>query len=99
APGNQFPWQTVGRLALALLAASILTAGLLLPYVGGLGLAARHEASKFLDTPCNLQETQPPRKTTLLANDGKTVIATLFTQDRQPIPLSQIPKSLQQALV
>ncbi|HLY32972.1 MAG TPA: transglycosylase domain-containing protein [Jatrophihabitantaceae bacterium] len=98
-PGNQFPWSTVGRLAVVLLAASILTVGLALPYVGGLGLAARHEASKFLNTPCNLQETQPPRKTTLFANDGKTVIATLFTQDRQPIPLSQVPKSLQQALV
>jgi len=98
-PGNQFPWRTVGRLGLALVAAAILTAGLLLPYVGGLGLAARHESSKFLDTPCNLQETQPPRKTTLVAKDGKTVIATLFTQDRVPIPLSDVPQSLQDALV
>ncbi|HEY8746141.1 MAG TPA: transglycosylase domain-containing protein, partial [Chloroflexota bacterium] len=46
-----------------------------------------------------LQETQPPQKTTLIANDGRTVIATLFSQDRQPVPLSQIPTQLQQALV
>ncbi|MDT4936805.1 MAG: hypothetical protein QOG80_476, partial [Pseudonocardiales bacterium] len=98
-PGNSTPWPVIGKLALALLATGILTAGLLLPYVGGLGLAARHEASKFLDTACNLTETQPPRKTTLFANDGKTVIATLFTQDRQPVALSQVPTSLQQALV
>jgi membrane peptidoglycan carboxypeptidase len=71
----------------------------LLPYVGGLGLAARHEADKFLTTPCNLRESKPPQKTTLFAKDGKTVIATLFSQDRQPVPLTQVPKQLQQALV
>jgi membrane peptidoglycan carboxypeptidase len=98
-PGTPFPWHTVGRLALALLATGILGAGLLLPYVGGLGLAARHEASKFLDTPCNLQESPPPRTTTLLASDGKTVIANLFVQDRDPVPLSMVPKSLQDALI
>jgi membrane peptidoglycan carboxypeptidase len=97
--GPPNPWPTIGKLVGALVATGILTAGLLLPYVGGLGLAARHEAVKFLGTPCNLQESQPPQKTTLLANDGKTLIATLFSQDRQPIPLSQIPQQLQQALV
>ncbi|HJQ41983.1 MAG TPA: transglycosylase domain-containing protein, partial [Jatrophihabitantaceae bacterium] len=93
------PWPTIGRLALALLATGILTAGLLLPYVGGLGLAARHEAAKFLDTTCNLSETQPPQKTTLYARDGKTVLATLFTQDRRPVALKDVPQSLQDALV
>ena len=60
---------------------------------------ARHEASRFLNTSCNLQETQPPQKTTLYARDGRTVIATLFSQDRVPVPLNQIPTYLQQALV
>ncbi len=81
------------------MATGILTAGLLLPYVGGLGLAARHESEKFLATPCNLQESQPPQQTTMFASDGKTVLARLFSQDRQPVPLSQIPKQLQEALV
>ena len=99
ASGRPNPWPTIGKLIAALVAVGILTAGLLLPYVGGLGLAASHEADKFLNTACNLQETRPPQKTTLTANDGRTVIATLFSQDRQPVPLSQIPKRLQQALV
>ncbi|MCU1658347.1 MAG: Membrane carboxypeptidase (Penicillin-binding protein), partial [Pseudonocardiales bacterium] len=98
-PGDHSPWPTVGKLVAALVATGVLAAGLALPYVGGLGLAAGHEASKFLDTSCNLIETQPPQKTTLYANDGTTVIATLFSQDRQPVPLSQIPKGLQDALV
>jgi membrane peptidoglycan carboxypeptidase len=97
--GPPNPWPTIGKLVGALVATGILTAGLLLPYVGGLGLAARHEADKFLATPCNLQESQPPLQTRMYASDGKTVLATLFTQDRRPVPLSQIPKQLQQALV
>jgi membrane peptidoglycan carboxypeptidase len=98
-PSGQIPWPTLGKLAGVLVMTGVLAAGLLLPYVGGLGLAARHEATKFLDTSCNLQESQPPRKTTLYARDGKTVIATLFSQDRVPVPLSDIPQSLQDALV
>ena len=93
------PWPTIGRLLAALVATGILTAGLLLPYVGGLGLAARHEAAKFLDTTCNLSETQPPQKTTLYARDGKTELATLFTQDRRPVTLRDVPQGLQDALV
>ncbi len=71
----------------------------LLPYVGGLGLVAGHESGKFLDTQCNLQETPPPQRTVFYARDGKTVIATIFTQNRVPVPLSQIPTTLQQALI
>ena len=67
----------------------LLGAGLMLPFVGGLGLAAGHEADKFLNTTCTLHETQPPQKTTLYASDGKTVLATLFNQDRVPVPLAR----------
>ena len=77
----------------------MLAAGIALPVVGGVGLAARHEADKFLNTTCNLQETSPPEPSTIYANDGKTVIARLFTQDRQPVPLTDVPKVLQQALI
>ena len=98
-PPNQDRWPTIGKLVAALFAAAILTVGLLLPYVGGLGLAARHESAKFLDTSCNLQETQPPQASTIYASDGKTVIARIFTQDRQPVPLSSVPQSLVDALV
>ena len=93
------PWLTVAKLLAAMVAAGVLVAGLLLPYVGGLGLAARHEATKFLDTTCNLTETPPPQKTTMYARDGKTVLATIFSQDRVPVPLASIPKALQDALV
>lgn len=98
-PGRPDPTATIVKLIGALLAAGLLVAGLALPYVGGLGLVARHEASKFLDTACNIQETPPPQKTTLYARDGKTVIANLFIQDRVPVSLKEIPKYLQDALI
>jgi membrane peptidoglycan carboxypeptidase len=77
----------------------VLAAGLTMPVIGGLGLVADKVGSKFLDTTCTLQESKPPQKTTLYANDKKTVIATLFTQDRVPVKLTDIPKYLQDALV
>jgi membrane peptidoglycan carboxypeptidase len=90
---------TLGKLVAALVAAGVLVAGLALPYVGGLGLVAGHEADRFRDTACNLQESKPPQRTTLYAKDGKTQIATLFSQDRQPVSLKDIPQSVQDALV
>ena len=89
----------LAKLAGTLVVSAVLAAGIALPVVGGIGLAARHEADKFLNTTCNLQETSPPEPSTIYASDGTTVIARLFTQDRQPIPLSQVPKYLQEALI
>ncbi len=93
------PWLTLSKLLGALVAAGMLAAGFFLPYLGGIGLAAKSEAQKFLDTSCDLKETTPPQKTQLFASDGKTLLATIFTQDRQPIPLTQVPTFLQKALV
>jgi membrane peptidoglycan carboxypeptidase len=98
-PNRPNPWPTLGKLLGALLASGVLFAGVAFPLVGGVGFVADKVGSKFLDTTCTLQESKPPQKTTLLANDGKTVIATLFTQDRVPVPLTQIPTYLRDALI
>jgi membrane peptidoglycan carboxypeptidase len=98
-PTRPETWHTIGKLAGALLAVGILAAGLVLPYVGGLGLVAGHAAGKFIDTACTYHDSAPPQKTTLYASDGKTVIATLFSQDRVPIKLDDVPQSLQDALI
>jgi membrane peptidoglycan carboxypeptidase len=98
-PTRPDPALTILKLIGALLAVGILAAGIALPYIGGLGLAAGKAAGKFLDTTCKYQPSAPPQKTTVYARDGHTVIATLFSQDRVPIPLSQVPKYLQDALI
>jgi membrane peptidoglycan carboxypeptidase len=92
--------ETLLKLIGVLAAFAVLAAGVLLPYVGGLGLLAGRESAKFLNTKCNLQETPPAQKTVLYARDGKTELATLYTYDRELVSsLSKIPKYLQQALI
>jgi membrane peptidoglycan carboxypeptidase len=90
---------TVLKLIGVLVAAGLLAAGLALPYVGGMGLVARQQSQKFLNTPCTLTETAPPQKTVLYAKDGRTRIATLFYQDRTPVSLTRVPKYMVQALI
>ena len=87
--------QLVGLLTIA----GVLAAGFLLPYIGGSGLAAKSLANKFLTTVCNLTEEPVQQKTTMYASDGKTVIATLFDQNRQVIPFSSMPKDVINALI
>jgi membrane peptidoglycan carboxypeptidase len=77
----------------------VLAAGFLLPYIGGVGLAAKAGADKFLNTQCSLTEEPVQQRTTMYASDGKTVIATLFDQNRQVIPIQQVPKSVTDALI
>jgi membrane peptidoglycan carboxypeptidase len=98
-PTRPEPMQTVAKLVGVLLVVGILAAGLLLPYIGGLGLVAGKAAGKFLDTTCNWHDSAPPQKTTVYASDHRTVIATLFSQDRVPISLDQVPQALQDALI
>ena len=93
------PAETILKLVGVIVACAVLTAGLVLPYIGGLGMLAGRQADKFLNTKCNLLETPPPQKTILYANDRKTQLATLFTYDRELVKLAQVPKYLQQALI
>jgi membrane peptidoglycan carboxypeptidase len=89
----------LAKLAGLVVLVGVLAAGLLLPYVGGAGLAAKAGADKFLNTSCSLKEEPVQQKTTLLASDGKTVIATLFDQNRQVVALKALPASVTQALI
>jgi len=87
--------QLIGLLAIV----GVLAAGLVLPYIGGMGLAAKAGADKFLNTDCNLTEEPVQQKTTVYASDGTTVIASLFDQNRQAISIDQVPKSVTNALI
>jgi membrane peptidoglycan carboxypeptidase len=93
------PLWTLLKLIAALALCGVLAAGFFLPYVGGAGLTARVASDKFLDTKCDLVEDPLPQKTTLYAADGVNKIAEFFTDNRKIVPLSQVPKLLQQALI
>jgi membrane peptidoglycan carboxypeptidase len=79
-------------------AAAVLVAGLALPAVLGVGLAARVAASAAAQ-PAELDLTRPAEPSVLYAADGKTVIATFYTQYRQAVTFDQIAPVMRQAIV
>jgi membrane peptidoglycan carboxypeptidase len=91
--------RAVVKLLGATLLAGLLVAALLVPIVGGVGFAAKSVADQFLELPCDVALAPAQQTTTILASDGKTVIASLFDQNRRDVPLSAIPDSVKQALL
>ena len=78
--------------------AGVLVAGLLLPLVGGAGLAARSAADSFDNLPEALRQPVLAQQSRILASDG-SLITTFYTQNRITVPLSKISPKLQDALV
>jgi membrane peptidoglycan carboxypeptidase len=87
------------RLALGLvlsLAAGVVLAGLALPVVGGIGLVGKSAAEEIKpEKPPALTLAQRSR---ILDKDGH-VIATLFTENRVPVRLTDVPDLAQKALI
>jgi membrane peptidoglycan carboxypeptidase len=90
--------QSIGVLAAVSIVAGILMAGMLLPFVGGVGLAARTATTDFGNLPANLKRPPLPEVSRVLDDKGKT-IATFYDQDRVNVPLSAIPLQMQTALI
>jgi membrane peptidoglycan carboxypeptidase len=89
----------IGSLVIALAACGVLVAGFAVPVVLGVGLATRSAADKFLDTTCDVTVTPAGQTTTLLASDGTTVLASLFSQNRRNVALTQIAEVTKHALL
>ncbi|HEY2043069.1 MAG TPA: transglycosylase domain-containing protein [Jatrophihabitans sp.] len=89
----------VAKLLACVVVAGTVAAGFAVPYVGALGLAAKSAATDFLNTSCDVTVAPPQQTTRILASDGKTLIATLFDENRQSVALNQIPTAVQRALV
>ncbi len=79
--------------------AGVLTALAALPVVGGAALVANRATDRFLGTRCDVVLAPTQQTTRILASDGRTVLARLFDQNRRDVPLSAVPRSVQQALV
>ncbi len=89
------------RLALALavsLVAGVVMAGLAFPLIGGLGLLGKGAADTFNKLPAKLPVLSLSQRSKILDRDGN-VLATLFTENRVPIKLAQVPVLARQALV
>ena len=82
-------------LAVSLLAGVVL-AGLAFPVIGGLGLLGQSAAEDF--TPQKPPPLVLAQSSTILDKDGH-VLATLFTENRRPVTLAQVPVHARNALI
>jgi len=76
----------------------LLVAGLVLPVVGGLGLAARDSAEGFEDLPAELEIPPLAQRSRILASDG-SLIASFYDENRVVVPLSDVAPVMRQAVI
>ena len=94
------PVSTAAKLFLIAIVGGLLLAALALPTVGGFGLVARKSIDSFNNMDAHLADAgKPPQRSVIVAADGQTRIANLYLQNRQVVPLSQIPNIAQKALI
>jgi membrane peptidoglycan carboxypeptidase len=88
----------VVQLTAAVGVTGVLVAAVMLPFTGGLGLAARNSVQAFDDQPCDVEAGVPEQASVMYAADG-TTIATFYAQNRQVVGAKQIPDIMRHAIV
>ncbi|MFD3608960.1 transglycosylase domain-containing protein [Streptomyces atroolivaceus] len=89
--------QAAKFLGVAALSGAVL-AGIALPAVGALGLAAKGTVEGFDEIPSNLKTPPLSQRITILDNEGG-LIATDYSRDRTVIPLKDISPYMQDAII
>lgn len=89
----------VALLAALSLLGGVLAAGVALPVVGGLGVAARDAANSFNSLPATLRTPALEQRSVMKAADGTTIAVLHGVQNRITVPVTEIPIVMRQALV
>ncbi|MEU4143152.1 transglycosylase domain-containing protein [Streptomyces parvulus] len=96
--GGLSPMQQAAKfLGVSVLAGAVL-AGIALPAVGALGLAAKGSVEGFDALPANLKTPPLSQRTAILDAEGGT-IATVYSRDRTVVDLKDISPYMQKAIV
>src|SRR5262249_37151444 len=95
--GRSGPRQAAKFLGVSVLAGAVL-AGIALPAVGSLGLAAKGTVKEFDSIPSELKTPPLSQRTTILDADGNK-IADVYSRDRTVVPLTKISPTMQNAIV
>ena len=90
--------RVLAKLAATIVLAGALVAGLLLPFIGGTGVAARNSASLLDALPVELTDEMPAGNTRVLAADG-SLITMFYRNNRTPVPSDRISDVMKDALV
>ncbi len=86
------------RMATFVALAGVVAALVVLPIVGGVGLATRNSAQAFTSLPSDLTQVPLPQQNTLLDADGN-ILAVLYAQNRIEVPIEKISPLMQQAII
>jgi membrane peptidoglycan carboxypeptidase len=90
--------RTLVTLALSVMLAGTLLAGLLLPWIGGPALAAQQSTGLLGEPPLELTSEPPPGNTVMLAANGE-VITSFYAENRAPVAGDQIAEVMKHAMV
>src|SRR5918993_3787474 len=88
----------VAQLFAAVAVAGVLVAAVLLPFTGGLGLAARNSVQAFDDQPCDVDPGTPAQASIMYAAGGGQM-AKFYSQNRQIIDIKKIPLVMRRAII
>ncbi|WP_326563072.1 penicillin-binding protein [Micromonospora sp. NBC_01796] len=81
------------------LLAGVVVAAAAFPAVAMSGLAAKAGAETFDKLPTELTVKMAPQISYLYASDGKTVLATMYDENRRDVPLKDIAPMMQKAII
>ncbi|MDX2933673.1 transglycosylase domain-containing protein [Streptomyces ipomoeae] len=96
--GGLSPTQQAAKfLGVSVLAGAVM-AGIALPAVGALGLAAKGSVEGFDELPANLKQPPLSQRTTILDSKGDQ-IATVYSRDRTVVDLKEISPYMQKAII
>ncbi|MFE6282494.1 transglycosylase domain-containing protein [Streptomyces sp. NPDC057877] len=96
--GGLSPTQQAAKFLGVSVLAGALMAGIALPAVGALGLAAKGSVESFDELPANMKTPPLSQRTTILDADGGQ-IATVYSRDRTVVDLKDISPYMQKAIV
>lgn len=88
----------LGAFLVVCVAAGVLFSGLFLPGAAAAGFLTRSGVDFYDDLPTDIEEPTLSEYTTILAADGSP-IATIYSRNRQVVPLSSVSQNMKDALI
>lgn len=79
--------------------AGVVVAAAAFPAVAFTGLTAKQSSDSFENLPHDLKIPRSPQISYLYANDGKTLIAQLYDENRKDVPISDVAPVMRHAMV
>jgi membrane peptidoglycan carboxypeptidase len=97
--GDHNVFANVLSLLICGLLAGVVVAAAAFPAIAMSGLAAKTGAQAFAELPSELTVKRSPQMSKVYAADGKTLLASIYDENRQDISIDEIPQLMQDAMI